>query len=88
MRHVCVGTALVAAPRGLRGIKHAEIGCTGPMDSTRSLLSLPDDIIMPILSRLGCRGLAKAARVCRRLRLLQTTLKDMPAFVSSIAKAE
>lgn len=63
-------------------------GCAGLMDFNKTLLSLPNDVIMPILSRLGCRGLAKAARVCRRLRLLQTALKAMPAFVSSIGQAE
>jgi F-box domain len=56
-------------------------------DSPLELMRLPRDVLMPIVSRLGCRTMARAAITCQRWRSLQTGLESMPAFVSSIATA-
>lgn len=57
-------------------------------DALLKLIRLPADVLMPILSQLGCRGLARAAMTCRRLRSLQMALRNVPAFVSSLVRAE
>eukprot|EP00884_Botryococcus_braunii_P004680 jgi/Botrbrau1/14212/Bobra.0254s0002.1 len=57
------------------------------VDSRLELLRLPVDVLMPILSQLGCRHLARAGMACKRLRSLQIALQNVPAFVSSLARA-